>query len=596
MAPSSPPSLSSVPLATMNTVFVMFALLTGAIIVLSVLVWMWRPSAIFGVRTSSGFNDGVVYADNNASTPVFPEALRDATDAYRACYANPSSIHSVGRTCNKLLERNRQEMASMLGAQAGEIVFTGGATESNNIAIRGVMKAEWDRRLAATSFAEKNVVKQKKEDEDEDEDEDDKGEVEVEGFVSDITASGGNAETDETDEDRMMRECKNSPKDEPCISMRTKNFIWNREQKAILAAVNKKRQDKLEQEEKQRLFVKKYEDEDEDEDEEETSKGDEGDEEADGADYTVVELPGIILTPIEHASVYETVESLKDRANVSYVRVDPTGRIDIRHFEELARRSDTVLACVIMGNNEIGTVQDVRALSHICKRNRVHLHCDMTQIVGRYVVNLHDLGVDTATMSAHKFHGPKGVGALYVRRGTRVTNFSTTGGSQELSYRGGTENIGGICGMVSALEHCHYLLALGGADEVRSMRDFVRKAIVKEVPDALLNGHPTDSMYNTLSLCVPLNSRAIVKTLDEAKVYVNVGCACSKGADSKTLMAIGRTPAQVNGSLRISLSYLNTMHECQRLVSELLRAIKEAKATRAKVMAKKVEKVETSSK
>ena len=338
------------------------------------------------------------------------------------------------------------------------------------------------------------------------------------------------------------------------------------------------------------------EDEDEDEDEEETSKGDEGDEEADGADYTVVELPGIILTPIEHASVYETVESLKDRANVSYVRVDPTGRIDIRHFEELARRSDTVLACVIMGNNEIGTVQDVRALSHICKRNRVHLHCDMTQIVGRYVVNLHDLGVDTATMSAHKFHGPKGVGALYVRRGTRVTNFSTTGGSQELSYRGGTENIGGICGMVSALEHCHYLLALGGADEVRSMRDFVRKAIVKEVPDALLNGHPTDSMYNTLSLCVPLNSRAIVKTLDEAKVYVNVGCACSKGADSKTLMAIGRTPAQVNGSLRISLSYLNTMHECQRLVSELLRAIKEAKATRAKVMAKKVEKVETSSK
>jgi len=502
MAPSSPPSLSSVPLATMNTVFVMFALLTGAIIVLSVLVWMWRPSAIFGVRTSSGFNDGVVYADNNASTPVFPEALRDATDAYRACYANPSSIHSVGRTCNKLLERNRQEMASMLGAQAGEIVFTGGATESNNIAIRGVMKAEWDRRLAATSFAEKNVVKQKKEDEDEDEDED----------------------------------------------------------------------------------------------EEETSKGDEGDEEADGADYTVVELPGIILTPIEHASVYETVESLKDRANVSYVRVDPTGRIDIRHFEELARRSDTVLACVIMGNNEIGTVQDVRALSHICKRNRVHLHCDMTQIVGRYVVNLHDLGVDTATMSAHKFHGPKGVGALYVRRGTRVTNFSTTGGSQELSYRGGTENIGGICGMVSALEHCHYLLALGGADEVRSMRDFVRKAIVKEVPDALLNGHPTDSMYNTLSLCVPLNSRAIVKTLDEAKVYVNVGCACSKGADSKTLMAIGRTPAQVNGSLRISLSYLNTMHECQRLVSELLRAIKEAKATRAKVMAKKVEKVETSSK
>lgn len=600
--------------------FVIFFFLVLVIILLAVVARSRSFSSTFGVETSSGTREDVIYADNNASTPVFPVALKEATDAYRKCFANPSSIHGSGRVCRKMLEQKRALMASLLGAETNEIVFTSGATESNNIAIRGVIKAVWDRSVrkaktgldrggkkkSASRFSpEPSVSKSEEEDTKESskpckKHDDVKKTVIAKRMMSMGEEVGDTKEAEPSAPSASFRSiAASSAGIEPFVvsgpvghtdlkdtSMPFDDYVPEHGGGGIFDEDDPHRR----KEEKE--GVVSDEDNEDNEEEEEDEEEEYKDEVLDGIErsfdageeeYKILAYPRIVLTPIEHASVYQTVESLKDRAHVSYVNVDGYGRIDMKHFADLVRREDTRLACVIMGNNEIGTVQDVRALSKLCRANGVHLHVDMTQIVGRYPVDMRDLGADTATMSAHKFHGPKGVGALYVRRGARVTNFSTTGGGQELDYRGGTENVGGICGMVTALERCEYLRNLGGVKEVQAMRDDLKRAIKAALPEAKLNGHPEYCLYNTLSLCLPINSRAVVKALDAARVYVNVGCACSKGESSKTLLAIGRSREEINGSLRISLGFFNTPKECRKIVDELVRAVRKAQNDLKKV-------------
>jgi len=389
----------------------------------------------------------VVYADNNASTPVFPQAIQAMTQAYASCYANPSSIHAAGKHARRKIEDQRLALAALVGANPSEITFTSGATESNNMAIRGVM--------ASRLFAR-----------------------------PDASAVSSTA---------------------PAAQSRYR----------------------------------------------------------------------IVTTPVEHASVYETAASVAG-AEVVQVRVDAYGRIDEAHFDELLADGSVGLVAIIMGNNEIGTLQDVHALGLKCRAASVHLHCDMTQVFGKYRIDLRALGVDSATMSAHKFHGPKGVGALYVRSGADVDNVCITGGTQEKSRRGGTENVGGICGMVVALQRCMVLLALNKEAEVRAMRDWTAKTLRAALPELVVNGHPRHALYNTLSVCLPsVNSRQLIPELDAMQVYVNVGCACSRGEGSATLKALGLDERHVNGSLRISYGFMNSMDDCKKLCAAMIHAVHE---------------------
>jgi len=415
------------------------AVILAGLAAVAVLLPTWRGCRYRRVGGTAATAADEVYADNNASTRMFPEALKAQVHASRLLFSNPSSIHAGGLRCREVQEDVRERVAKLLGASRnGHVVFTGGATESNNIAIRGVVR----HRLAKKKHAPVRIV----------------------------------------------------------------------------------------------------------------------------------------LTPVEHASVMQTVEAVAEgHEGVEFVTVDvdATGRIDMAHFTEIVQAGDVALACVIMGNNEIGTLQDVRGLARVCRANGTHLHCDMTQVVGKYRLDLRGLGVHTATFSAHKFHGPKGVGGLYVAPRARISyDAAATGGHQEGGRRGGTENLPGICAMASALEKCHVLLALQEDRRVRAMRDLVKSELRDRLPQGtLFNGHPRDGMYNTVSLCVPVNSREIIRLLNPRGIYINVGCACSNGDGSKTLRAIGRSDAQINGSVRISLSFMNTEAQCRRLCDALVQAV-----------------------
>jgi len=279
-----------------------------------------------------------------------------------------------------------------------------------------------------------------------------------------------------------------------------------------------------------------------------------------------------LITPIEHASVAQGARAhLGDR--VDELRVDGTGRVP---REELLGRVSRDHGCVamILGNNEIGTIQPpetVRAAAEWCERNRAIFHLDVTQCVGKVPVNLHALGCHTASMSAHKVYGPKGVGALYIRRDAqgRVEPL-ISGGSQEASagrfVRAGTENVPGILGMGMAFELSAAEVAREGP-RLRGLRDLLQRELLRAVPGSVVHALGADRLPNTLSISFPrVNSRAFCAALDEAGVAVNVGSACSKQGRSKVLASIGVSEELERGVVRISLGKSTGARECQRLV------------------------------
>lgn len=199
----------------------------------------------------------------------------------------------------------------------------------------------------------------------------------------------------------------------------------------------------------------------------------------------------------------------------------------------------------------------------------------MTQIMGKYRLNFHEVGCDTATFSAHKFHGPKGVGVLYIRDGVDFTT-CITGGGQEMARRAGTENLAGIHGTVVALEQCMHELAQGSDDRVRRCRDDVQARLEHALGSRIrVNGHATNRLYNTLSVCIDgVNSRDVIKLLDDRNIYVNSGCACSKGKPSITLSAIGIDNTAQSGSFRISFGFMNHASDATRVADAILQSVR----------------------
>jgi len=282
----------------------------------------------------------------------------------------------------------------------------------------------------------------------------------------------------------------------------------------------------------------------------------------------------IITTKIEHPCVLETSECLAHRgARVKYLDVDRYGKVDLDQLEEMLG-DDVGLVSVMMANNEIGTLQDIQTIAKMAHESGALMHTDAVQAAGKVPVDVNLLGVDFLTISAHKIYGPKGVGALYVKKGTPYCPL-IRGGHQERGRRAGTENTLGILGLGKAVEMRMQEME---EEELRlaAMKYALKKGIEERIDDIHFNGHPDDSLSNTLNVSFPgAEGEAILLYLDLEGIAVSTGSACASGSldPSHVLLATGVDAERAHGSIRISLGRGSTMQEVEYMLDVLPRTI-----------------------
>ena len=372
-----------------------------------------------------------IYMDNAATTRITQPVLEAMMPYLTGCYGNPSSVYETGREARKAIEKARQQTAEALGAQPGEIYFTGCGTESDNWALRG---AAYARR--------------------------DKGKH-------------------------------------------------------------------------------------------------------------------IITSAIEHHAVLHTAQQLeKEGFQVTYLPVDGEGLVDPAELEK-AMRPDTTLVSVMMANNEIGTLQPIEELGRIAKAHGALMHTDAVQAIGSVPINLAALPVDLLSLSGHKFHAPKGVGALYVRKGASIGRFML-GGAQERGQRAGTENLASIVGLGAAIQLAAENLPRHNA-YLTQLRDAMIHGIMERIPHVGLNGHPRKRLPGNVNVSVRyLEGESMLLNLDLRGIAASSGSACTSGSldPSHVLLAIGLPHEIAHGSLRFSLSEDNTLEEVEQVVDELEKIVR----------------------
>ncbi len=368
-----------------------------------------------------------VYADYAATTPVKPEVVDKMMTVYQTHFGNPSSIHSQGRDARSLLDASRRTVANYLNAQPNEVVFTSGATESNNTIIKGIAYA--------------NQYKGKH----------------------------------------------------------------------------------------------------------------------------------LITTKIEHHSVLNVFEYLEQQGfEVTYLDVTPEGLVDIEQLRK-SLREDTTLVSIMFVNNEVGTVQHVYDIQQVLAPYQAYFHMDAVQAVGHLPIDVEDLKVDALSMTAHKFGGPKGVGVLYIKNGTRVT-FSQLGGEQETKRRAGTENLAQIVGLAEALK-----IAESSRDDnnvhLAQLREHLLVALQDRAIPFEYNGSMIDSTNHIINLYFPfIDVETLLTLLDLAGIYVSSGSACTAGSTipSHVLLAMfGENSPRVNQSVRISINEQLTAKDMQLIATEI---------------------------
>jgi cysteine desulfurase len=371
-----------------------------------------------------------IYLDHSATTPVHPEVLGAMMTYFGHHFGNASSIHREGRFAREAVEAARFQVAALIGADPAEIVFTGGGTEADNLAILG------------SAFAEQ----------------------------------GG------------------------------RNHI--------------------------------------------------------------------ITTAIEHHAVENACRHLERQGfEVTWLPVDGQGRVSPESIEK-AITAKTFLITVMHANNEIGTIEPLQEIGAVCRSKGILLHTDAVQSVGKIPVRVDELGVDLLSLAGHKIYGPKGTGALYVRRGT-VLQPITFGGHQEGGMRHGTENVPGVVGLGKACQ-----IALRDLDTQRAhlegLRDLLLTKICEGIPDAHVNGHPNERLPHLLSLSFAgISGEALVRELDLRGVAVSAGSACTAGSTkiSHVLAALGMEEALAVGTLRFSMGRDNTPAEVLQAASLLKKLV-----------------------
>jgi len=282
------------------------------------------------------------------------------------------------------------------------------------------------------------------------------------------------------------------------------------------------------------------------------------------------EKNGLIISAIEHPAILQTADYLEKKGlDVTYVPVDEYGTVDV-DFLKNAITDQTALISIMHANNELGTIQPIEEISKIAKERGVLVHTDAVQSFGKVDVNVDRLGVDLLSISAHKIHGPKGVGALYIRRGTEIGPL-IFGGHQERELRAGTENTIGIVGLGEAVR---IITERGDKDKKRiaKLAERLKKEIEEQIPKVKFNGHEKNRIKGTLCFSfLGLDAEAILLALATKEIYVSTGSACSEGEEdvSHVLSAIGLKPEMARSSVRLSLGRFNTEEDIDAILQEL---------------------------
>jgi len=376
-----------------------------------------------------------IYLDYAATTPTHPEVVKAMLPYFTDVFGNPSSIYSYGQEARGSLEEAREKVASFIGADSDEVVFTSGGTEADNFALKGVAFANESR---------------------------------------------GNH---------------------------------------------------------------------------------------------------IITSPIEHHAVTETGKFLKGRGfEVTYLPVDGYGLVDPADVKK-AITDKTILISVMYANNEIGTMEPIAEIAKIAREAGVYFHTDAVQAAGHIPIDVNELGVDLLAMSAHKVCGPKGVGVLYIRKGTKLISFMH-GGDQERKRRASTENLAGIVGFSKAIELARQEMG-EEAERLTHLRDQLIEGLLKRIEHSHLNGHPRMRLPNNANLSFDyVEGESMVLNLDLEGICVSTGSACSSASlePSHVLLAIGLAPEQAHGSLRITLGKWTTEEEIGRVLEVLPRIVAKLRA------------------
>ena len=289
----------------------------------------------------------------------------------------------------------------------------------------------------------------------------------------------------------------------------------------------------------------------------------------------------IISSPIEHHSILDTLEWISDNTNitVTYLSVDSKGNLDLNELEDLLSSKQRTLVSLMHGNNEIGNKLNIESVGRLCKACNALFHSDMVQTLGHYPINLADLPIDFASASAHKLHGPKGAGFLYVKTRILKPQPFFHGGAQERGLRGGTENVAGIIGMSKAFEVA-YLTMDKNEGHIRSLKAAMVEKLKCHIPDLKFNGLSADmddSMHSILNIQLPgPRDNTLLFNLDINGVAVSEGSACSSGATegSHVLKALGQSEANFN-NLRVSFSKMNTLEEVDYAVKAITEVYKD---------------------
>ena len=378
---------------------------------------------------------GRIYLDNNATTPVRPEVAEALGRMLKGCYGNPSTLYCIGQEAHVEMEHARDVMAGILGCNREEVIFTSGGTESDNIAVLGVARA------------------------------------------------------------------------------------------------NRK-------------------------------KGNH-----------------IITTKIEHHAVLNPCKALeKEGWQVTYLPVDKYGMVNPEDVER-SITPGTVLISIMHANNEVGTIQPIAETGKMARARRITFHTDAVQSFGKLSVNVNELGVDLLSASSHKIYGPKGVGLLYVRKGTKILPIMF-GGHQERSLRPGTENVPGVVGFGKAAE---LMAAKGRSEEARllKLRERLWEGIKANVPHVKLNGHPTARLAGTLNVIFEyVEGESIILSLDEHGICASSGSACTSDAlePSHVLAAMGVPPEKSHGALRMSFGRENTEEDVDKVLEALPKVVEKLRS------------------
>lgn len=278
----------------------------------------------------------------------------------------------------------------------------------------------------------------------------------------------------------------------------------------------------------------------------------------------------IITTNIEHHAVLHTCEYLeKFGFETTYVPVKKNGIVDVNDIKG-ATREDTILISVMFANNEIGTIQPIKEIGELAKEKNIYFHTDAVQTIGNIPVDVKELNVDLLSLSAHKFHGPKGVGALYVRNGVNIDNL-LHGGGQEKRRRASTENIAGIVGLGTAIE-----ITTKNIDEkvkyLIKLREKTINGLIENIPEIIVNGDREKRLPGNVNVCFKyIEGESILLHLDQYGICASSGSACTSGSlePSHVLLAIGLPHEIAHGSLRLSFSEENTEEEVDYLLEKL---------------------------